>query len=361
MVRSGSPRVLHLTRDYPPPVMGGISRAVHGLVEGQRAGGATAYVVSVERGRAEEDFAADTLRVGRAGPQVLPPTWTPEVLHLHDGGLWPLVRGSLEQLPVVYTVHVDHREMARLRDATSPDPSTIGHDLALAGANAVIAPTAEAARVLGDLGSVDGRLHVIGHGIAAPPAVTRTSSARFDVLYVGRFDERKGTADLFAATPQFLSTHPRARLVIAGGLPANKKAERRWLRRWAERWPADIQRRVDFRGWLANGALARAYSGACVLVIPSRYETFCLTALEGMAHGIPIVAARAGGLAEILDGYPLARFFPAGDTRALAARVEERLACPSGTDDPAAATVLERFQWPRCIAATADVYRSCLS
>ena len=53
--------------------------------------------------------------------------------------------------------------------------------------------------------------------------------------------------------------------------------------------------------------------------MPSRYaEILPLAALEAMAAGLPVVAARAGGLAEVV---PAAGLHPPGDVAALAARL----------------------------------------
>ena len=42
-------------------------------------------------------------------------------------------------------------------------------------------------------------------------------------------------------------------------------------------------------------------TSADVLVIPSIYEPFGIVALEGMAAGVPVVASKVGGLAEVVE------------------------------------------------------------
>jgi D-inositol-3-phosphate glycosyltransferase len=61
--------------------------------------------------------------------------------------------------------------------------------------------------------------------------------------------------------------------------------------------------RVDYLGSVQHDQLPYYYSAADVCVIPSYYESFGLVALESMACGTPVVAARVGGLrSTVRDG-----------------------------------------------------------
>ncbi|HLS32262.1 MAG TPA: glycosyltransferase, partial [Brevibacterium sp.] len=54
--------------------------------------------------------------------------------------------------------------------------------------------------------------------------------------------------------------------------------------------------RTVFTGYLGGEQLSAAYASADLFVFPSTTETLGLVALESMASGVPVVAARAGGL-----------------------------------------------------------------
>src|SRR5207249_438707 len=56
--------------------------------------------------------------------------------------------------------------------------------------------------------------------------------------------------------------------------------------------------RVHFLGHVDDAALRAAYRAADALVIPSVHECFCIPAVEAMAAGVPVVAARAAALPE---------------------------------------------------------------
>jgi glycogen synthase len=53
--------------------------------------------------------------------------------------------------------------------------------------------------------------------------------------------------------------------------------------------------------WLTRGEVATLYHGARVVVLPSIYEPFGMTALEALACQRPVVASKTGGLPEIVE------------------------------------------------------------
>ena len=58
---------------------------------------------------------------------------------------------------------------------------------------------------------------------------------------------------------------------------------------------------VQFRGWLPPEGVAEVLDSAHLLVQPSYSEGLPWTCLEAMARGVPVVAARVGGLSELLE------------------------------------------------------------
>jgi glycosyltransferase involved in cell wall biosynthesis len=87
--------------------------------------------------------------------------------------------------------------------------------------------------------------------------------------------------------------------------------------------------RVRLTGVLTGAALSHAYTTADLLVAPSRSETYGMTVTEALAHGLPVIAAAAGGLPEALgftaDGTRPGQLIPAGDPAALAAALGDWL------------------------------------
>ncbi|MCB2225999.1 MAG: glycosyltransferase family 4 protein [Desulfarculaceae bacterium] len=107
---------------------------------------------------------------------------------------------------------------------------------------------------------------------------------------------------------------------------------------------------------LEDAELARAYQAASTVVMPSLYEGFGLPALEAMACGVPVVAARRASLPEVVGD---AGLLVEPEPEALAKGMETVLA------DPALAARLReagpqqasRFSWQKTALTTLRIYR----
>ena len=210
------------------------------------------------------------------------------------------------------------------------------HQRRIAGAaDAFVVPSAFALGRLERLGApLGGRAHVI-------PSVQRAFADRSPAgagtyaLYAGRLTPEKGVADAIAACR--LAGVP---LVVAGDGP-----EAAALRAGAPE--------VRFTGRVAPAALAELRAGAALALVPSRYaEILPLAALEAMAAGLPVVAAAAGGLAELV---PPDALHPPGDVAALADRIRARYG-DAAAGEAALAAARERTAPAAVAAALRRVY-----
>jgi glycosyltransferase involved in cell wall biosynthesis len=152
------------------------------------------------------------------------------------------------------------------------------------------------------------------------------------VLFVGRFDRHKGGDLAIDAFREIGAASPRAELLFAGpdrGFDDGRGRTFSLEQYLAERIPDEaVRARVRRLGALPPAELAALRGRASVVVVPSRYEVFGMTAMEALASGAPLVAARVGGLAETLRSGENALCFEAGDAGDLAQRVLEVLANP---------------------------------
>ncbi len=128
------------------------------------------------------------------------------------------------------------------------------------------------------------------------------------LIYVGRLSDEKQIEHLRPA----LESLPKTRLVLVGDGPARQSLER-----------AFAKLPVTFMGYLRGERLSQAYASADIFVFPSRLETFGLVVIEAMAAGLPVVAARVGGVSDVLREGETGYTFASGDTGALTAGIRK--------------------------------------
>jgi glycogen synthase len=297
--------------------------------------------------------------------------WRPDVVHLHAFWLWPVARAIQERMgtPLVYTVHSLDRAEYEL--GQGPPECLTQWEMqaaAITTADRVIALSrSEKELLMQYCPGVKDRVRIVGNGIADTCRAhgARRENGRSEhlhVLYIGRFVERKGIGDLLAAIPSVLARAPACRFILIGGYRhcSGAEMERRWLP------PAlfPYRSQISFMGWLAPDEAEEWYESADILVVPSWYEPFGMVILEGMLHGLPIVASAIGGPAEILEHERTGLLFPPRDVEALACALLRFVENPAQRRNIGTAAVEEvhrEWLWSRIVEKMRCVYQEMMS
>ena len=105
---------------------------------------------------------------------------------------------------------------------------------------------------------------------------------------------------------------------------------------------------VTFLGSQRQDQLPYFYSAAEVCILPSRYESFGMVALEAMACGTPVIASKVGGLSSFIQNDVSGLLIPEGDEVSLAEKIHLLLSQPSFKDTLAsnARSRANEFSWP---------------
>lgn len=149
------------------------------------------------------------------------------------------------------------------------------------------------------------------------------------ILYVGRIDAIKGIDILIRAFDYIMKRHLRRTkelgLIIIGGEVdlTNREENQEWqrLRRMVEN--LGLQERIAFWGPQRQDLLPYFYSAAQALILPSRYESFGMVALEAMACGTTVIASDVGGLPFTIKDGENGFLIPQGDWVCLAEKILE--------------------------------------
>lgn len=132
------------------------------------------------------------------------------------------------------------------------------------------------------------------------------------VVFIGRLSPEKGVEVLINAA----SKVPELGVKILGDGPLKESLQER-----TEHMP-----QVEFLGWIEGDQKYEILQGARALVFPSLwYENFSLVILEALATATPVIASNLGGLPFILEDGLDSLLFTAGDSNALAEKLEVAL------------------------------------
>ncbi len=114
------------------------------------------------------------------------------------------------------------------------------------------------------------------------------------IMCAGRLVYEKGFQHLISAAPKILSGYNDSKFIISGkgGMLDELKAQVDYL---------GINNKVYFTGQLSYKELCKMYKIADVAVFPSTYEPFGMVAIEAMYAGVPTVVSDIGGLNEIVE------------------------------------------------------------
>jgi rhamnosyl/mannosyltransferase len=299
-------RIVHLYKDYYPPVEGGIERTVWRMARGAAAAGADVTVLTSAHGaRHTSEERLDGVRIVRCAEwaRFLSTPFCPgmpgrlasleaDILHLQ----FPSPPGEISTLiakrsvPVVVTYQSDivrqaallpvygpvvRAILARARVIMTTSPQYLDHSPFLQPhrAKCVVIPLGIELEGFSGNGAVD-----------AAAADLRARHGTPHILFVGRFRYYKGLDVLIDAMPAV-----RARLVLVGAGPEEARLRAQCAR-------LGLGERVVFAGSVEDRMLAAHYRAADLFVLPSTHpsEAFGLVMVEAQASGRAVVSTELG-------------------------------------------------------------------
>ncbi len=178
-------------------------------------------------------------------------------------------------------------------------------EYSIAAADALLCPSRYLARQVETYyGLKEGAVCVIPYPMGENPMLERDSSVweTGTVCYVGRLERRKGVIEWIDAAVAVAGKYPKVCFEFVGAnvLGSSVMSGEEFVNR---RIPDDLRRRFHFLGQQSRSSLPQFLTRARIAVVPSRWENFPNTCIEAMCSGLPVIASREGGMAEmIIDG-----------------------------------------------------------
>lgn len=325
-------KILMLTWEYPPRIVGGIARVVHDLSKRLIKDGHEVTVITYKDGENVPEYENDKgVNVYRVDNYMIHPNnfidWIMQlnfnmiskaieiinkeggfdVIHAHDW-LVTYAAKSLKNaydIPIVATIHATEAgRNSGIHDDTQRYINDTEWLLTYEATEVIVNSNFMKNDLQRLFGLPYDKINVIPNGINLTnfTGIDRDYDFRRQyamdnekiILYVGRLVYEKGVQHLIAAMPKVLSNYNDAKLIIAGrgGMIDELKAEAASL---------GLTDKIYFTGYLDSKKVQKMYKCADIAVFPSTYEPFGIVALEAMLAGVPTVVSDVGGLNEIIN------------------------------------------------------------
>lgn len=324
-------RILMLSWEYPPRIVGGIARVVYDLAQKLGEEKNEVHVITCwEQGTKELEkdknvyvhrvhtydvstmnFIDWVLQLNFAliehSNKLIHETGRFDIIHAHD---W-IVAFSARSLkcsysiPLVSTIHAtEHGRNWGIHNETQRYINNVEWWLSYESWKIIVNSYYMKNEVRNIFQLPEDKVHVIHNGVNPDKFKGYERDYEFRrryasdnekiVFFVGRLVNEKGAQVLLDSIPKIISHYNDVKFVIAGKGPQmdylhGKAAEMRVLNR------------IIFTGYISDENLCKLYKCADVAVFPSLYEPFGIVALEGMVAEVPVVVSETGGLGEIVN------------------------------------------------------------
>ena len=387
-------KILMLTWEYPPRIVGGIARVVHDLSKRLIKDGHEVTVVtyrdSADVPEYENDKGVNVYRVDNymihpnnfidwimqlnfnmlsKATEIINKEGGFDVIHAHDW-LVTYAAKSLKNaydIPIVATIHATEAgRNSGIHDETQRYINDTEWLLTYEATEVIVNSNYMKNEIQRLFGLPFDKINVIPNGINLSnfTGIERDYDFRRQyamdsekiILYVGRLVYEKGVQHLIAAMPKILSNYNDAKLIIAGrgGMMDELRAEASNL---------GLNDKIYFTGYLNSKQVQKMYKCADVAVFPSTYEPFGIVALEAMLAGVPTVVSDVGGLDEIVTHGVDGMKSYAGNANSIADSVTALLydhQLATNVSKKAKQKVKDQFNWEKIAQDTHFTYEKAI-
>ncbi len=324
-------KILMLTWEYPPRVVGGIARVVYDLSRTLLKDGHDVTVVTYKDGDApyfEDDKGVKVYRVDNyminpnnfidwimqlnfnliaKANEIIAEQGNFDVIHAHD---WLVAYAAKTlknsyNIPIVATIHAtESGRNSGIHDETQRYINDTEWMLTYEASEVIVNSNYMKNELQRLFGLPYEKINVVPNGVnlslfngVERDYIFRRRFAMDNekmILFMGRLVYEKGVQHLISAMPKILEGYHDAKLVICGkgGMLEELQAQVNRM---------GIANKVYFAGYMSGKDVQKMYKAADISVFPSTYEPFGIVALEAMLSENPIVVSDIGGLNEIVQ------------------------------------------------------------
>ncbi|EQD33533.1 glycosyl transferase group 1 [mine drainage metagenome] len=180
-----------------------------------------------------------------------------------------------------------------------------GEKWALSNADIILASTEAIARDIENYYKIQlnkSKFALLPFGIKSPSATSSIhKSEQVNLLYVGRFETRKGIHILFEILPDLLNRNKNIMVRLIGNNEIISPTGNTYFHDYSEFYSKNSWfERIIISGIVSDSELEQAYADCDIFVAPSLYESFGLIYVEAMKYGKVCVGTNVGGIPEVV-------------------------------------------------------------
>ena len=293
------------------------------------------------------------------------------LIHVHD---WLTASAGIElkhdwKIPLVTTIHATERgrHHSHLPSETSHRINQLEWQVCFESWRLIVCSSYMAGELRRFFNVPLDKVTLIPNGVDVTPFASCTEErvrelkGRFAphgeklLFYIGRITPEKGVQVLLRALPSIREKHPDVRLLVAG---RNSEQMQPLVDELG------IGEAVELLGFIDSETRNCLYRSVDAAVFPSLYEPFGIVALEAMAAGCSVIASEVGGLAEVVDHRRTGLTVRANDTQSIAWAVDQLFTDPVQAQAMRARALQEvtrSYNWVTIAASTLNMYRAVVS
>lgn len=164
--------------------------------------------------------------------------------------------------------------------------------------------------------NVDGKVKVIYNPCIVPKS-EKHYEKKYQILYAGAVNERKGYKDLIKAFALVAAKYPDWKVIFAGngGIEEGKLLGKE----------LGVDEQLVFLGWINGEDKDKAFQEASVFCLPSYAEGFPMAVLDAWAYALPVITTPVGGLSDVLIDNVNALVFLPGDIESLSLQIDKMI------------------------------------
>ena len=212
------------------------------------------------------------------------------------------IHNETDYVPIIRKLNPDVKIVLHLHSHSLYELDEPHFDQVLSGVDLVVSVSEYIRKgIVERCPSAASKVRVVHNGVNIvkfTPLFTTDKQEHPVILYVGRVIERKGVHLLMQAMERVITQFPQSKLIIVGSRLFGDNSETPYIKMLKQE-SAKLGDSIVFTGYVQKDDLPAIYQKATVFVCPSNWgEPFGLTNLEAMASGLPVIAAKRGGIPE---------------------------------------------------------------